>query len=243
MNLPEPVQVNANSSRSIVHNELVRTVESDINKTNFKKKQNKKESKRRQQRKSVSFSSLEYLSSSPNLHSSPNIFSDLPPTPQPLHKASCFRAPDSPTTQLLCSVLERNPQSARVLLKPLEINRQSAQFNEDTCLHLACREGDSKMVEELLKTEGINVNMQNRDGDTPLHIAARQGLGEIVYILILFQGIMPNISNLSGNTPLHEAAKNATEESFQAFHILLMSLNVDLKSRNHDSHSYKFYIK
>ncbi|MBS1987428.1 ankyrin repeat domain-containing protein [Candidatus Dependentiae bacterium] len=150
------------------------------------------------------------------------------------------QAPDSPTTQLMCGVLERNFAAVHALLSPLDINRQYAQYNGDTCLHIACKEGESRIVEQLLKTSDINVNLKNFNGDTPLHLAARGGHCEIVSMLLWFPSIIPNIMNEVGDTPLHDAAKASKEESLQA---LLLSLNVDLKSRNHAGHSYKFYIK
>ncbi|KAL7299559.1 hypothetical protein TKK_0007637 [Trichogramma kaykai] len=55
-------------------------------------------------------------------------------------------------------------------------------FNQDTLLHIACKNGDEGLV-ALLIDHGLDLDATNKSGQTPLHVAAKHGHIEVVRLL------------------------------------------------------------
>ena len=84
--------------------------------------------------------------------------------------------------------------------------------NEDTPLHIACRDKSIKPIELLLE-KGADPNIKNKDGDTPLHIACRNNFQSIHIELLLGKGADPNIKNKAEDTPLDVVCKSLNNPS------------------------------
>ena len=77
-----------------------------------------------------------------------------------------------------------------------------------TSLHLACLEGNYKLLVRLLNSSSGNrpdVNIRNEQGATPLHEASLRGLDELVSLL-LKNGANTKCKDDCGNTPLQVKA-------------------------------------
>jgi len=78
--------------------------------------------------------------------------------------------------------------------------------NDDTPLHIACREGHFQIVEFLLDN-GAHINARNYIDNTPLHLACHNGYYSIVQLLVE-RGALLNIRNKFNFTPLHFASQD-----------------------------------
>ncbi|MFM7469298.1 MAG: ankyrin repeat domain-containing protein [Vampirovibrionales bacterium] len=79
----------------------------------------------------------------------------------------------------------------------------------DTRLHIAAKNGDTSLVEELI-LGGANVDQTDDLGWTPLHEASLGGHVEIVKVL-LAHGANVNQADSTGDTPLHIASHDDVE--------------------------------
>ena len=73
-----------------------------------------------------------------------------------------------------------------------------------TALHLACRSGSAKVVEQLLKS-GADMSLKANYGNQPMHIAAIKGFSGIIKILAQ-AGASIKERNMAMQTPLHLAS-------------------------------------
>eukprot|EP01120_Amphizonella_sp_Union-15-10_P003364 TRINITY_DN13787_c0_g1_i1.p1 TRINITY_DN13787_c0_g1~~TRINITY_DN13787_c0_g1_i1.p1 ORF type:complete len:611 (-),score=110.35 TRINITY_DN13787_c0_g1_i1:99-1931(-) len=104
---------------------------------------------------------------------------------------------------------------------PKDLNVQNQ--NGLTPLHVACKSGNSTIVEELLRN-GANVTIRDLEGKTALHYAAKEGKTRIIELLAE-KGADLDAQDSNQNTPLHNAKnKYAT--------LRLMNLGADVNKTN-----------
>ncbi|KAK6051806.1 ankyrin repeat protein [Cooperia oncophora] len=88
------------------------------------------------------------------------------------HFEQLNNASDSGYTPLMCAVADGN-WTATVALLSLGAQRDAADANGNTLLHIAAERGHVMILEGLLMFLGNEVNRPNADGDMPMHLAAR----------------------------------------------------------------------
>jgi ankyrin repeat protein len=103
------------------------------------------------------------------------------------------------------------PQFAQIELK--DVNQQG--FDEDTPLHVACRQGSAEDVEVMI-AGGADVLKPGDLGNTPLHEAAAYGHAEIVRSL-LEAGADPNLVNEFGKSARDRAAQEGHKTVVEVF--------------------------
>ena len=113
--------------------------------------------------------------------------------------------------------------------------RDKSWFGLDTGLHVACRAGQTDIVDLLIQL-GTDVNTETNDGNTGLHAACRAGQKDIADLLIQL-GADVNIKNDDGNTGLHEACRAGQEDIAD----LLIQLGADVNIKNDDHHTPLYY--
>lgn len=103
----------------------------------------------------------------------------------------------------------------------ITIDPQYIHYDGKTQLHLACRDGNFELANELIKI-GVDINKQDKDGATALYISKNI---EIVKLLIE-SGADPDLHNYrSGYTPLLYAMVWWNEEKYKSL-VPLTNLNI-----------------
>ncbi|CAJ0596040.1 unnamed protein product [Cylicocyclus nassatus] len=105
-------------------------------------------------------------------------------------------------TPLMCAVIDGN-WTATVALLSLGAQRDAADANGNTILHMAAERGHVMILEGLLMFLGSEVNRPNSDGDTPMHLAARGQHAACLDRLLNTNHLHSNIQNASGDSPMH----------------------------------------
>lgn len=78
-----------------------------------------------------------------------------------------------------------------------------------TVLHIAARDGDSKILQAILESNLIeNVNVQDKEGRNPMFYASREGHKESVKILSNYNAEI-HFQDVNGNTPLQVAREES----------------------------------
>ena len=90
-----------------------------------------------------------------------------------------------------------------------DINKQMPGPQKFTPLHVAVKDGNLEMVQEILKNEA-NPNIADGRGDTALHVAAKYSSPEINDELTK-NGANANIKNKNGQIPLHVVGENTNK--------------------------------
>ena len=118
-------------------------------------------------------------------------------------KSMHLKQDDNGNTPLHSICITNNTELATVAANA-ECNPNVLNKQQDTPLHIACRNSSIKMVEILLSIKDCDVNVKNKHGDSPLHLACRNKNMLIVEMLTAKQ---PDIyaKNNDGNTPISEA--------------------------------------
>lgn len=111
------------------------------------------------------------------------------------------------TDNLFDAVKNKDKKLVKKLIKSGNINKKYR--NDDSLLHIAVRNGSTKIVKMLINND-ININAKNSNGDTPLHeladsIHLSKNKLENIFELLMDDDIKLNIKNKNGNTPLHIA--------------------------------------
>ncbi len=114
---------------------------------------------------------------------------------------------------LVCSVVENgNIGMLRVILAKsqneakISLDISKADSYGDTPLHLACENGDARMVATLIEHNAM-IDSLDKDGQSPLHIAAINGSHECVELMIKTGGSV-DLQDDQGQTPLLLATQN-----------------------------------
>jgi ankyrin repeat protein len=108
------------------------------------------------------------------------------------------------------------------------INLKNKNYNNWTCLHVACLYNRYEMVFELLKHPNINTNIQDIYGQTPLHYACYSNDHvESVKLLLDDARVDINFKSNIGNTPLMRAA---IKGFISLIEYILASLRADIAS-------------
>lgn len=103
----------------------------------------------------------------------------------------------------------------------ITIDPKYIHYDGKTQLHLACRDGNFELANELIKL-GVDINKQDKDGATALYISKKN---EIVKLLIEV-GADPDLHNYrSGYTPLLAAMVWWNEEKYNSL-VPLTDLNI-----------------
>jgi ankyrin repeat protein len=97
-------------------------------------------------------------------------------------------------------------EKARFLLKHSTLDVDEKNYNEDTPLHLALRNG-YQCIGNMLIQKLANFNEKGQDEETPLHLISEEGHKDIVELLIKTKVNVNGIDD-RGMTPLHCAANN-----------------------------------
>jgi ankyrin repeat protein len=121
------------------------------------------------------------------------------------------------------SYVARNEMATQLLLQN-GFDVKQRDFNKETALRWAAREGHEAAVQLLLE-KGADINAQNK-GWTVLHVAASEG-HEAVVQLLLEKGADINAQN-QGWTALHVAASKGHEAVVQ----LLLEKGADINAQN-----------
>jgi len=93
----------------------------------------------------------------------------------------------------------------------------SRDANGTTCLHVACRSGSVKVVEEMAQHRQLLASVDSA-GWTPLHVAVLMGHLEVV-VLLLEAGAPPNCRNNRGQRPADLCVDPRTFEAFRSFEL------------------------
>ncbi|EPB78504.1 hypothetical protein ANCCEY_02464 [Ancylostoma ceylanicum] len=109
---------------------------------------------------------------------------------------------ESGYTPLMCAVADGN-WTATVALLSLGAQRDVADANGNTLLHMAAERGHVMILEGLLMFLGNEVNRPNSDGDTPMHLAARGQHAACLDRLLNTNHLHSNIQNANGDSPMH----------------------------------------
>ncbi|BBB15055.1 ankyrin repeat domain protein [Candidatus Rickettsiella viridis] len=104
------------------------------------------------------------------------------------------------------------------------INYQDPKHGYATALHLAAKNGHTKIVKELLENSA-NPAFEDSHGNTALHLAAKNNHADIVNLLFQY-GAKLLVKNKKGNTPLTLAVKNNRLEMVKQ----LLNKNVHYRS-------------
>ncbi|ETN78900.1 ankyrin repeat protein [Necator americanus] len=105
-------------------------------------------------------------------------------------------------TPLMCAVADGNWTSTVTLLS-LGAQRDAADANGNTLLHMAAERGHVMILEGLLMFLGNEVNRPNSDGNTPMHLAARGQHAACLDRLLNTNHLHSNIQNANGDSPMH----------------------------------------
>ncbi|XP_065630522.1 protein ACCELERATED CELL DEATH 6 isoform X2 [Quercus suber] len=120
----------------------------------------------------------------------------------------------------------------RYLLSKFGLQALQRSTNGDFPIHIACKKGHIKVVEELLKQKWPNpTDLINKEGQSILHVAAESGM--ILVVKIILENLeleeLLNAEDNNGNTALHLASMNLHA-------LILCSLTwdkrIDLNRRN-----------
>ena len=84
---------------------------------------------------------------------------------------------------------------------PLEI--AIADYDGNTPLHVAARNGSARSITRMLALPNVNVNVKNSHGDTPLHFAAKRCRLQPLKALTSAKDLDVNAQNYAGQAPLH----------------------------------------
>lgn len=103
---------------------------------------------------------------------------------------------------------------------------EQVDVNKDTPLHLACRQGHTRLCNLLIECRA-KVFVKNGTGESLLHAAAESGVPKIGSILI-DHGIDVNSKSLTGNTPLHLASEKHKVQFIE----LLLEKGADMQAMN-----------
>ncbi|VDM65400.1 unnamed protein product [Strongylus vulgaris] len=105
-------------------------------------------------------------------------------------------------TPLMCAVADGN-WTATVTLLSLGAQRDAADANGNTLLHMAAERGYVMILEGLLMFLGSEVNRPNSDGDTPMHLAARGQHAACLDRLLNTNHLHSNIQARNSQLPMH----------------------------------------
>lgn len=101
-------------------------------------------------------------------------------------------------------------------------------------LHIAVREGDTKIVKELLAavTDLEKTSSKSKNGRTPLHTAALHGCHVVVKQLLDINNVDCSVKDSCGSTPLHDAVRSGSLETFK----VLVEAGADLTVINNEGY-------
>ncbi|MEY3196716.1 MAG: hypothetical protein RLZZ59_82 [Pseudomonadota bacterium] len=99
-------------------------------------------------------------------------------------------------TKILEELLKHNPD--------VNLQEKGDHTNSDTALHIASREGKTKMVDLLLKS-GANPNIKNKYGETALDLAIKKENVNTAKLLLTQENLALDNKGLMGNTVLHNS--------------------------------------
>ena len=139
-----------------------------------------------------------------------------PPTPPPV-------PPAQPPVRYLATrsqAKQRRPQTTLQTLWEMEALLQWTDPRGRSALHVACTQGDAKIVAYLLKNQADVAHQAPDNGDTPLHCVVGRptrflDTGETydckIFTVLLQNGADVGATNKLGNTALHDACKYGHE--------------------------------
>jgi len=122
---------------------------------------------------------------------------------------------------------------SRNMVKPLLVKTlKTKNFDGETCLHIAAKQGSVQMVEEILKYAQIDINMkEGKNHETILHIAVEREHLSLLMFLLHTKIIDVEAKTMSGNTAMEIASGNNLRMCIQ----LLLSAGADCRSVIHPS--------
>ena len=89
----------------------------------------------------------------------------------------------------------------------------------NTLLHIACAEGNSRMVDFLMKN-GVDVLKPDKHGDAPIHITCKYSQLEILRVLLDSTNCDPNQQNAHEDTAMHIVCRKRTGRELQFLQVL-----------------------
>ena len=146
------------------------------------------------------------------------------------------------TVTLLHKAIQNN--NTRVIGTVLQkINVNATNDDGEALLHIAIKNKDANLFDELIKCITIDVNIKNKDSKTALHIAVENGQLPLVKKLLTNQRIYINAQDNHGETPLtiairmgykeiaeqlllHEQPTNTKHINLTALHIATLKRNI-----------------
>ena len=103
----------------------------------------------------------------------------------------------------------------------------------NTLLHIACVEGNLRMVELLVKNRA-DILKPDRHGDVPIHIACKHSRLDILNVLLSCTNCNPNQQNAEGDTALHIVCRMRTGSELQFFKMLTSTHGINPTLVNHE---------
>ena len=116
------------------------------------------------------------------------------------------------------------------------IKKYKEEKNQDkqTMLHIACIEGDNKLIKELVE-KGADCTVKTKNGNTPLHLACANEKIDYASIQLLINNTSNiDITGSNGFTSLHAACQNENSEKSVMQLLILKGGNVNIKDKNNN---------
>lgn len=109
---------------------------------------------------------------------------------------------------------------------PVQVNLEELGSRGYGCLHAACSNGNSSLVDYLLRKKKLDPNALSKDGHTPLMITAYEGHYVSINVLLKDKRTLIDYSNPEIGTALHCAVKANSLASVQM--LLLHGAQLDI---------------
>ena len=106
----------------------------------------------------------------------------------------------------------------------------------NTLLHIACAEGNTKIVELLVRNRA-NILTLNHEGNVPIHTACMNSRLESLKVLLSCKSCDPNQQNSKGDTALHIVCRMRTGRELQFLEVLTSTPGINPILLNHDGNA------
>ncbi|KAI5202583.1 hypothetical protein E4T39_04622 [Aureobasidium subglaciale] len=128
----------------------------------------------------------------------------------------------------ICAVQGDESEVVKLLLAHNSDIATLVDKDNETALHIACRQNQIEMVKLLLEARPSALKVENSAGYTPLHVAACRDQTEMIALILTYDEVDSHHKTRRGCTPLQEAAAHGAQEAVK----LLMAVEgTDLRAK------------